>query len=134
MRAQRPDVLNISSPPVSRLDQRTVHQPFTENAEPTWRDAAVCREWTGVDFFPFSEDIQAIRRVKEVCALCPVTEDCLSYAIETRQGDGVWGGLTAKERIYLRRKWMEHTRAIAETTREIASAREGSRQREKSSS
>lgn len=101
--------------------------------KPTWRDSATCREWTGVDFFPFSEDIQAIRRVKEVCALCPVTEDCLAYAIETRQGDGVWGGLTSRERIYLRRKWMEHSRALAETKEVSESVKERSRSRVNSS-
>ena len=120
---QRPDVLNRSSPSATRFDRRAAHEPFTEVAKPTWRDAAACREWTGVDFFPFSEDIQAIRRVKEVCSMCPVTEDCLAFAIETRQGDGVWGGLTTKERVYLRRKWMEHTRVIAETRRENASVK-----------
>jgi len=125
-------VLNVSSPPITRIDQRTGHEP-SEMVEPTWRDTAACREWTGVDFFPFSEDVQAIRRVKEVCALCPVTEDCLAYAIETRQGDGVWGGLTPRERIYLRRKWMEHSRALADTKQESESVRERSRSRAKSS-
>jgi WhiB family redox-sensing transcriptional regulator len=102
-------------------------------AEPTWRDAASCREWTGVDFFPFSEDTVAIRLVKDVCALCPVADECLSYAIETRQTDGVWGGHTAKERSYLRRKWMEETRALTETQRGRALTRAVSMRTKKAS-
>ena len=33
-----------------------------------------------------------------VCWACPVREDCLEHAIETRETDGVWGGLSAKQR------------------------------------
>lgn len=105
---------SVFSPSVSLLEQRTLDRPFTGLPEPAWRDAALCREGIGVDFFPFSEDAQAIRRVKEVCARCPVTEDCLAYAMQTRQGEGVWGGLTPSERVSLRRRWTEHTRAVAE--------------------
>ena len=35
---------------------------------------------------------------KAVCARCGVTEDCLLYALATKQTHGVWGGLTAAER------------------------------------
>ena len=41
---------------------------------------------------------------KAICATCPVAEACLEYAIATRQGDGVWGGLTAVERHRLIRR------------------------------
>jgi hypothetical protein len=34
----------------------------------------------------------------------------LTYAIETRQGEGIWGGHTAKERVKIRRKWAEQVR------------------------
>jgi len=102
-------------------------QTFPEFTEPlTWRDYSACREWPDVDFFPFSEDVQAISRAKEVCAVCPVAEECLMYAIETRQGDGVWGGHTPKERTKLRRKWMEDVRAPAATEHEVISSREAS--------
>lgn len=102
-------------------------QSYPEPTEsPTWRDNAACREWPDVDFFPFPEDGQAIGRAKEVCNICPVAEECLMYAIETRQGDGVWGGHTPKERTKLRRKWMEDVRAPAAAEREVMSNREAS--------
>lgn len=92
----------------------------------SWRDDAACRERPDVDFFPFPEDVHAIGRAKEVCANCPVVEECLVYAIRTRQGDGVWGGLTPKERAKLRRKWMEDVRTPSAPEREVVSAREAS--------
>lgn len=101
-----------------RVDRQALNQPYEDMAGPiTWRDVAACRERSGVDFFPFSEDIVAINRVKEVCAVCPVTDECLMYAIETRQVDGVWGGYTPRERTYLRRKWMEDVRSSTDPDR-----------------
>lgn len=81
---------------------------FTDLA--SWRDLAACIEHPDVDFFPSPEDVSAITEAKAICATCPVAEDCLSYAIETRQGEGIWGGQTPKERIKLRRKWAEQVR------------------------
>lgn len=75
-----------------------------------WREGAACRDRPDVDFFPFPEDTAAIERAKAVCASCPVIDDCLVFAIETNQPDGVWGGQTAKERMRMRRRWMEELR------------------------
>jgi WhiB family redox-sensing transcriptional regulator len=76
----------------------------------TWREFAACQDVTNVDFFPSPEDVGAIGAAKAICASCPVVEECLSYALETRQTDGIWGGQTPKERTKLRRKWMEGVR------------------------
>ena len=104
-----------------------MNQTYSELTDPiTWRDDSACRERPDVDFFPFPEDVQAISRAKEVCVTCPVAEECLIYAIETRQGDGVWGGHTPKERTKLRRKRMEDVRAPAATEDEGISTREAS--------
>ena len=69
-----------------------------------WRDQARCR---GVDpqiFHPAEEDEEAAAAAKAICAVCPVREPCLEYAISTREKDGVWGGLTARERRRLVRQ------------------------------
>jgi WhiB family redox-sensing transcriptional regulator len=47
-----------------------------------------------------------------VCAMCPVQEACLAYAIESRQTVGIWGGATTRERRRLRRRWLEGARRI----------------------
>lgn len=35
---------------------------------------------------------------KAVCARCPVTEQCLTTALQTQEPYGVWGGTTEDER------------------------------------
>jgi WhiB family redox-sensing transcriptional regulator len=35
---------------------------------------------------------------KELCSMCPIMEECRTYAIEAKEPLGIWGGLTAGER------------------------------------
>jgi WhiB family redox-sensing transcriptional regulator len=70
-----------------------------------WREGAACSDGE-IDFFPSPEDSVGIARAKAVCGECPVADDCMAFAIETNQTDGVWGGATAKERSRLRRMWL----------------------------
>ncbi len=76
-----------------------------------WREDAACR---GVDtdvFFPATDE--EAEEAKAICASCPVREECLEFALQTRQEDGVWGGLTETERRRLRRRLRERARANA---------------------
>lgn len=76
-----------------------------------WREAASCLEVSGeVTFFPGKEDLGAIVKAKAVCSTCPVSDVCLTWAIETNQPDGIWGGHTSKERRRMRRLWLEEVR------------------------
>ena len=76
-----------------------------------WREAAACLEVTNqVSFFPDKEDLHGIAKAKAVCATCPVADECLTWAIESNQTEGVWGGHTPKERRALRRRWVEEIR------------------------
>jgi WhiB family transcriptional regulator, redox-sensing transcriptional regulator len=63
---------------------------------------AACKGGDTAVFFPVSES--NAQEAKSICATCPVAEQCLEYAIETHQPDGVWGGLTAVERHRLVRR------------------------------
>lgn len=73
-----------------------------------WREAASClTETDQVSFFPDKEDLLGIAKAKAVCATCPVSDDCLTWAIETNQTEGIWGGHTPKERRTIRRVWLE---------------------------
>lgn len=63
-----------------------------------------------VSFFPDKEDLAGIAKAKAICATCPVAGECLTWAIETNQTEGVWGGHTPKERRALRRGWLEEIR------------------------
>ncbi len=63
---------------------------------------AACHGADTTVFFPVSDTYAG--EAKAICASCPVAEQCLEYAIETHQPDGVWGGLTAIERHRLVRR------------------------------
>ena len=73
----------------------------------TWRDRAACLDEDPELFFPIGNTGPAFRQIekaKAVCRRCSVVETCLSWAMESRQEDGVWGGLAADERIALKRR------------------------------
>ena len=75
-----------------------------------WRDDAACAG-SGTDlFFPISEEDPQVEVAKEVCAECPVKDECLAYALSTNQTEGVWGGLTGTERRRLRRRIRDRQR------------------------
>ncbi|HVR33886.1 MAG TPA: WhiB family transcriptional regulator [Acidimicrobiia bacterium] len=81
-----------------------------------WRDLAACSGFDPELFFPAGETgpaVEQIRQAKRVCAGCEVVEDCLSYAVETNQVSGVWGGLTEDERRPVRRRWLAERRRRA---------------------
>ena len=63
-----------------------------------WRERAECRGLDNAMFFPVSDDPAATRQAKKVCAICPVQDACLSFALETGQPAGIWGGLATTER------------------------------------
>ncbi len=76
-----------------------------------WREEAACSGLDTTLFFPSTEDDQGQLSVaRQVCAICPVREACLAYAIESRQTVGIWGGATTRERRRLRRRWLERAR------------------------
>lgn len=76
----------------------------------SWREAAACAGTTEVNFFPDPADLAAVSRAKAMCATCPVAGECLTWAIETNQTEGIWGGHTPAERRALRRRWLEEIR------------------------
>jgi WhiB family transcriptional regulator, redox-sensing transcriptional regulator len=71
-----------------------------------WRQQAACAR-PGIDpewFFP--DPGQQGKRAKRICARCPVRDACLTSALAIPEADdhGVRGGLTARERLRLRRQ------------------------------
>ncbi len=75
--------------------------------KPRWIDRAACR---GVDpnlMVPEKSDLGAIQTAKEICATCPVKQECRDYGLNIhRQADldGVFGGLCKIERLRILRK------------------------------
>lgn len=71
----------------------------------SWRDFAACRGKPSYLFFDhdgetYAEKMQRETTAKALCAVCPVTEECLE---DGKNLDGIWGGLSAAERRGRRR-------------------------------
>jgi DNA-binding CsgD family transcriptional regulator len=43
---------------------------------------------------------------RQVCAQCPVCQQCLEFAVSNRIVYGIWGGLTGPERSALQSGWL----------------------------
>jgi WhiB family redox-sensing transcriptional regulator len=70
----------------------------------TWQRHAACRGPASALFYPPAtgetrpERESREGRAKAICSDCPVQVPCLTFALETREPHGVWGGLTETER------------------------------------
>lgn len=69
-----------------------------------WRRWSACQGLDPQIFFPAEDDEAQIALAKAVCDGCMVRDSCLEYAIEQREHEGVWGGLTDRERRRLVRR------------------------------
>ncbi|GGS96691.1 hypothetical protein GCM10010270_80800 [Streptomyces violaceus] len=79
--------------------------------ELNWRDSASCREVDPELFFPIGTSGPALvqtEQAKSVCGGCPSQQACLSWALDTGQHTGVWGGLSEDERYALRGRTRQH--------------------------
>jgi WhiB family redox-sensing transcriptional regulator len=86
---------------------RTDTPPSARDGRASWREQASCRE-AGIDlFFPIGSTGPAAdetRRARQICAGCPVRQECLAYALTSGQQYGIWGGRDEQERRLLRRR------------------------------
>jgi WhiB family redox-sensing transcriptional regulator len=72
-----------------------------------WRANAACRNEDPELFFPLGDTGPALLQIqdaKAVCAHCDVVSDCLTWALESGQDSGIWGGMSETERRSLRRR------------------------------
>lgn len=76
-----------------------------------WQEKGRCRNLS-VEVFFEADGIRGPRRrrweeaAKQVCAQCPVITECRAHAVAA-EDYGVWGGLTAQERLDLRGGWTQ---------------------------
>lgn len=71
---------------------------------PDWFEDAECREADPEAFFP--QVGQQAEPAIAICRRCPIREDCLTWAIENDQNQGVWGGVSERQRWRLRSQMM----------------------------
>lgn len=68
-----------------------------DEGDTSWMAQGHCRALTNRSVM-HPEDIAGVVVAKTVCAGCPVTEQCLAYAIRNHERHGVWGGKSERER------------------------------------
>lgn len=72
-----------------------------------WRHRASCRDEDGELFFATGNSGPALLQIAEaktVCRRCPVSAQCLNFALTMGLDDGVFGGLSEDERRALKRR------------------------------
>lgn len=82
----------------------------------TWHQQAACLSADPELFFPnglTGMHARQAKQAKQICGSCPVREECLEFALASRQDFGVWGGLTEDERRSLRRSRQRKARRLA---------------------
>ena len=78
---------------------------MTEYA-PEWRKAGACLAADPDLFFPVAAGTAAEKSVTaalRICDGCRVRQQCLEFAMQTGEAEGIWGGTTPEERIRARR-------------------------------
>ena len=100
--------MTVTSSQDPAVRQPWPHQgPAVRDDRASWRDSAACRFLDTELFFPIGKAgraIEEIHRAKAVCASCPVRQPCLTFALDTHQGYGIWGGYDEDERRLLLRQ------------------------------
>jgi WhiB family redox-sensing transcriptional regulator len=111
-------------------DRLVAGGPDTQRLWPAWQvPAGAIREWVvlqaGIDelavegrspvcvgdpavWWPEGRSAAVLARQSEAvewCQACPLLEACRAYALAAREREGVWGGLTAADRVELVRAW-----------------------------
>jgi WhiB family transcriptional regulator, redox-sensing transcriptional regulator len=64
---------------------------------------ALCKGEDPGTWFPPGTSQVAIWKAKKVCAACPARVECLQWALQAGEMEGVWGGTTPTERAGIRR-------------------------------
>jgi WhiB family redox-sensing transcriptional regulator len=74
-------------------------------------------------FFPIGSTGPALLQIEEakaVCRRCPVVSECLSWALDSGQDAGVWGGMSEDERCALKRRPRRPERTPVEVIADLA--------------
>lgn len=104
-------VVYLLSPRTTAVDKRTHYGPVVAGQPLTvvggmgddWRCDAACSGMAAqADDLWFASDADGQAAAVAICEACPVRASCLADALGRREKEGIWGGLTARERRLLR--------------------------------
>lgn len=89
---------------------------MSHDVAPSWRAAGACTSADPDLFFPVSAVGVAAEQAEQacrICADCEVRRQCLEFAMEHAEMEGIWGGTTPEQRMRARRamtSWRRRTR------------------------
>ncbi len=69
---------------------------------PEWHQEALCAQVGGDWWFP--EKGGQAKEAQQVCAKCPVQEECLQTALANHEPYGIWGSSSPRDRARMRRR------------------------------
>jgi len=68
---------------------------------PSWHKDAACRGH-GAELFVLPSGSADVSYARRVCSRCPVTEQCLQFALRDPSTKGIWAGTSARQRDRMR--------------------------------
>ena len=77
-------------------------KPYHAITEP-WVLEALCTQFPPDMWHPEPKDSATGQAAKNICHQCDVRDECLTYALDNNEQEGIWGGLVLKERRALKR-------------------------------
>jgi len=83
-----------------------------------WRTRSACRDSDPDVFFPIGTTgiaLEQIETAQRICGACPVSAECLEFALATNQEAGIWGGMIEDDRRKLRKAWLANQRTTGES-------------------
>ena len=76
-----------------------------------WMNEGNCRNFPPAVFFP--ADGAGVDRARLICTTCPVTSQCLEYALAEHIDHGVWGGCSERERRRIAKRRRIEVKAVS---------------------
>lgn len=70
---------------------------------PTFSRPGICEGHEHPDLWHATTQLEQAE-AKRICGLCPVQDECLTWAINNNETQGIWGGLTYNERRGYKRR------------------------------
>lgn len=81
---------------ISKQNQPILLPSLNSWGSDEWRKEAECKGLDTSDFF--TVDDKKVRRIKKICDICTVKDECLQFALTNDISWGIYGGMTSKER------------------------------------
>jgi WhiB family redox-sensing transcriptional regulator len=75
----------------------------------SWQERGRCTDLPSrkIDALFFPERGGSTKAARALCSECCVKAECLEYALENREGFGIWGGTSERDRRKLRKRKVE---------------------------